>query len=359
MNEDITLELALLGERVDADTESISVPSTYRNITERIVAHWEEEKNKKISEWEYFAGLNFFSRYFALFKDNWFGSNVSDSYFALVVAAFFLSLICIFPVWFFGPWSFFGLWIPCFLFLLPVFFFGVPFFQSVFARSRYRADKIEGENELNKKMMKLGSDPVFLLEKLSINLNIEIKSYRARLTELQARFKNAVVEPREEVKKRFEQYVVDRDKILALSLEELPEREEILEKIQARIAQSEKLLSEKSPEEEKLLQKFVEVETHIGLLQDGVNGLIARKAKYEERAEVLNRVRGYDVLGGESFEDVLEGRRLRELAEIENTLSGLNQEVFLTHRGLEEVLVSLPANDSYQLTAQLPRELIV
>jgi hypothetical protein len=212
-------------------------------------------------------------------------------------------------------------------------------------------DRKVADEMLNQRISRFWNDPLFLLSEVQLHLEESTKSYLERLTDLEGRFKIAVVEPRVELDEYLLELRADRQAIEELNDDDLPERDELLSCINTTISECEELRGHLSPQEEDLSEKLGLLNRHLEALQGGVNNLVTLRTKFESKEALLMRVQGYATFGDERWLTILAGKRDRELSEIETALSALDDEITWTQGALSEVTTLLPAPDAYQLPA--------
>ncbi len=213
---------------------------------------------------------------------------------------------------------------------------------------RYR--KVADEM-LNQRISRFWNEPLYLLSEVQLHLEESMKDYLKRLVDLEGRFKIAVVEPRVELDEYLLELRADRQAIEELNDDDLPERETLLNCVEAQISECEELRGHLSPQEQDLSEKLGLLNRHLEALQGGVNNLVTLKAKCESKETLLMRVQGYATFGDERWLTILAGKRDRELSEIETALSALDDEITWTQGALNEVTTLIPAPDAYQLPA--------
>ena len=347
---------------LDCVSGQAPTPQTLGIIPAQIFGKWNAEAQDKLREMTAISGQSFWKRFRFCFREVFWDdqSKKSCGYWPAMIVLFFAALIIgLILTWvvslFSGTkdgWVLLGFTLTLYFGIL----IGFPLNElRLFEETREREREL-AEERLNQRISEFWNNPPILLEEVQLHLEQSMKDYLERLTDLEKRFKIAIVEPRIELDKRLLEFHADKLALKELGFNELPERETLLNCVENQISECEQLRGELSPQEKDINEKLRLLNLHLEALQRGVNDLVTLRVKYQSKEALLKRVESYATLGEERWLTILASKRDRELSEIETALSSLDEEVTWTRGALSEITTLLPATNAYQLpTSKIPK----
>ncbi len=224
----------------------------------------------------------------------------------------------------------------------------IPFISRARESRLLREKRSVIESTFKQKIEEVQTDSGKLMVEVRNHIEKVQSDYRQKLIEVKGKFEMTYRAPRLEISRELRKLRKDRNDLKVLTLGELPERDELLLIVNSEIDECNKQLREIYPKEKAVAAKLSVIDQKITGLESSLEVLDEMKENFEQREERLSKYSRYQK-DGDRWSKLMESKRIRELQEIENTITALDEEVSGTQFALSEVVGQLPGGNQLKL----------
>lgn len=320
------------------------------NLSQRVIGSWRAEAETKNAENLEFQSLSLSEQIKRACVSEWWNGTIWNTFgmhlallCVLFVIAVVISFFCSLPEWI----SFLELLTWIFPILYLVFILGAPIYFIYEGRSKAKNTRSFLEKDLADKTSRFMSDPLFMIDSIKECVDKNIEQYQARLIEVEADLKKAVIIPRGELVSRLAQLEVDQLRFeKSLKNEEDKKRGQDL--LSSRHSQLKSMIDELTPKEVSLCEQLESIKQSLKAAENRSSSLITFRADFEDESHYQARIQEY-LRNDPKWNQVLEAKRNSLLASVENTMNELATEIEWTNRGLTELSSQIPKIGTYEL----------